>query len=72
MTLRLIEGGRASADAPGLLIHGASQIATLAGGTWIAMTRVPRTVFHTFDAVTVIRCLPAIGQAKVTVSLRLP
>ncbi len=32
MTLRLIEGGRASADAPGLLIHGASQIATLAGG----------------------------------------
>ena len=32
MTLRLIEGGRAAADAPGLLIHGASQIATLAGG----------------------------------------
>ena len=32
MTLRLIEGGRASADAPGLLIHGASQVATLAGG----------------------------------------
>ncbi|MDQ1323622.1 MAG: imidazolonepropionase, partial [Chloroflexota bacterium] len=32
MALRLIEGGRASADAPGLLIHGASQIATLAGG----------------------------------------
>ncbi len=32
MSLRLIEGGRASADAPGLLIHGASQVATLAGG----------------------------------------
>ncbi len=32
MTLRLIEGGRAAADAPGLLIHGASQVATLAGG----------------------------------------
>jgi imidazolonepropionase len=32
MTLRLIEGGRGSADAPGLLIHGASQVATLAGG----------------------------------------
>jgi len=32
MTLRLIEGGRAHADAPGLLVHGASQIATLAGG----------------------------------------
>jgi len=32
VTLRLIEGGRANADAPGLLIHGASQIATLAGG----------------------------------------
>ena len=32
MTLRLIEGGRASGDAPGLLIHGASQVATLAGG----------------------------------------
>jgi imidazolonepropionase len=32
VTLRLIEGGRASADAPGLLIHGASQVATLAGG----------------------------------------
>ena len=32
MTLRLIEGGRGSADAPGLLVHGASQIATLAGG----------------------------------------
>ena len=32
MTLRLIEGGRSSGDAPGLLIHGASQIATLAGG----------------------------------------
>jgi len=32
MSLRLIEGGRAGADAPGLLIHGASQVATLAGG----------------------------------------
>ena len=32
MTLRLIEGGRGSADALGLLIHGASQIATMAGG----------------------------------------
>jgi imidazolonepropionase len=32
MTLRLIEGGRSNADAPGLLIHGASQVATLAGG----------------------------------------
>jgi imidazolonepropionase len=32
MTLRLIEGGRGSAEAPGLLIHGASQVATLAGG----------------------------------------
>ena len=32
MSLRLIEGGRASADAPGLLVHGASQVATLAGG----------------------------------------
>ena len=32
MSLRLIEGGRAASDAPGLLIHGASQIATLAGG----------------------------------------
>ncbi len=32
MTLRLIEGGRGSSDAPGLLIHGASQVATLAGG----------------------------------------
>ena len=32
MSLRLIEGGRAAADAPGLLVHGASQIATLAGG----------------------------------------
>ena len=32
MTLRLIEGGRSSGDAPGLLIHGASQVATLAGG----------------------------------------
>jgi len=31
MSLRLIEGGRANADAPGLLIHGASQVATLAG-----------------------------------------
>ena len=32
MTLRVIEGGRGHADAPGLLIHGASQVATLAGG----------------------------------------
>ncbi len=32
MSLRLIEGGRSQSDAPGLLIHGASQIATLAGG----------------------------------------
>ncbi len=32
MTLRLIEGGRAHGDAPGLLIHGASQVATLVGG----------------------------------------
>jgi imidazolonepropionase len=32
MTLRLIEGGRGSAEAPGLLIHGAAQVATLAGG----------------------------------------
>jgi imidazolonepropionase len=32
VSLRLIEGGRAAADAPGLLVHGASQVATLAGG----------------------------------------
>jgi imidazolonepropionase len=32
VSLRLIEGGRGQSDAPGLLIHGASQIATLAGG----------------------------------------
>ena len=32
MTLRLIEGGRSNGDAPGLLIHVASQVATLAGG----------------------------------------
>ncbi|HEY6570095.1 MAG TPA: hypothetical protein VIZ22_07395, partial [Candidatus Limnocylindrales bacterium] len=32
MTLRLIEGGRGNSDALGLLIHGASQVATLAGG----------------------------------------
>jgi imidazolonepropionase len=32
MTLRLIEGGRGGAEAPGLLIHGAAQVATLAGG----------------------------------------
>ncbi len=32
MTLRLIEGGKGDVDAPGLLIHGAAQIATLAGG----------------------------------------
>ncbi|MHB8958614.1 MAG: imidazolonepropionase [Candidatus Limnocylindrales bacterium] len=30
--MRLIEGGRSQSDAPGLLIHGATQIATLAGG----------------------------------------
>jgi imidazolonepropionase len=32
LSLRLIEGGRSQAEAPGLLVHGASQIATLAGG----------------------------------------
>lgn len=32
MSLRLIEGGRGQSDAPGLLVHGASQIATLVGG----------------------------------------
>jgi imidazolonepropionase len=32
MTLRLIEGGRGSTDAPGLLVHGAAQVATFAGG----------------------------------------
>jgi imidazolonepropionase len=32
VTLRLIEGGRGHADAPGLLVHGAAQVATLAGG----------------------------------------
>jgi len=32
MTLRLIEGGRGSSDAPGLLVHGAAQVATMAGG----------------------------------------
>ncbi len=32
MTLRLIEGGKAGNDTPGLLVHGASQVATLAGG----------------------------------------
>jgi imidazolonepropionase len=32
MTLRLIEGGLGHTDAPGLLVHGASQVATLAGG----------------------------------------
>ena len=32
MALRLIEGGRSGADTSGLLIHGASQVATLAGG----------------------------------------
>lgn len=32
MTLRLIEGGRNGAEASGLLVHGASQVATLAGG----------------------------------------
>jgi imidazolonepropionase len=30
--LRLIEGGRGNGDTPGLLVHGASQVATLAGG----------------------------------------
>src|SRR4051812_10411287 len=32
MTLRLIEGGRGASDAPGLLIHGAAQVVTMAGG----------------------------------------
>ena len=32
MSLRLIEGGRGHAAAPGLLIHGASQVVTMAGG----------------------------------------
>ncbi len=32
MSLRLIEGGRGHTDAPGLLIHGASQVVTMAGG----------------------------------------
>jgi imidazolonepropionase len=32
MTLRLIEGGRGSSDAPGLLVHGAAQVVTMAGG----------------------------------------
>jgi imidazolonepropionase len=32
MTLRLIEGGRGGAEAPGLLVHGAGQVATLVGG----------------------------------------
>ncbi len=32
MSLRVIEGGRGHADAPGLLVHGASEVATLAGG----------------------------------------
>jgi imidazolonepropionase len=32
MTLRLIEGGLGNGDTPGLLVHGASQVATLAGG----------------------------------------
>jgi imidazolonepropionase len=32
VTLRVIEGGRGSTETPGLLVHGAAQIATLAGG----------------------------------------
>ncbi len=32
MSLRVIEGGRGHADAPGLLVHGATQVATLVGG----------------------------------------
>jgi len=39
MSLRLIEGGRSQSDAPGLLIHGASQIATLAGGLRRGLTQ---------------------------------
>jgi len=30
--LRVIEGGRGNGDTPGLLVHGAAQVATLAGG----------------------------------------
>ncbi len=32
MTLRLIEGGREAERAPGLLVHGAAEVATMAGG----------------------------------------
>jgi hypothetical protein len=32
VTLRVIAGGRYAGTTPGLLIHGAAQIATLAGG----------------------------------------
>jgi imidazolonepropionase len=32
VTLRVIEGGREAGPAPGLLVHGAAQVATLAGG----------------------------------------
>ena len=32
VTLRVIEGGRGNGDTPGLLVHNASQVATLAGG----------------------------------------
>jgi len=39
MSLRLIEGGRSQSDAPGLLIRGASQIATLAGGLRRGLTQ---------------------------------
>ena len=39
MSLRLIEGGRGQSDAPGLLVHGASQIATLAGGLRRGLTQ---------------------------------
>jgi len=39
VSLRLIEGGRSQSDAPGLLIHGASQIATLAGGLRRGLTQ---------------------------------
>jgi imidazolonepropionase len=39
VSLRLIEGGRGQSDAPGLLIHGASQIATLAGGLRRGLTQ---------------------------------
>jgi imidazolonepropionase len=32
VTLRVIEGGREAAPAPGLLVHGATEVATLSGG----------------------------------------